>query len=192
MIAVIDYEAGNIRSVLNALARQGVEAQLTADHDVLRSADKVIFPGVGEASSAMRHLQAKGLDQLIPTLTQPLLGICVGLQLMCAHSEEGDTPGLGIFPVSVKRFPPEDKVPHIGWNNFSRAAGQLLQNIDPDEDMYYVHSYYAETGSDTCGLCDYILPFSATLERDNFFAVQFHPEKSGRPGARVIENFLKL
>lgn len=192
MIAVVNYEAGNIRSVMNALSRQGVEALLTDDHDDLKAADKVIFPGVGEAFTAMSHLKRKGLDRVIPTLRQPVLGICVGLQLMCARSEERNTTGMGIFPVSVLQFPPEDKVPHIGWNNFSKVGGSILQGISTAEDLYYVHSYYAELGEDTAATCDYIRPFSAVMERENFYGVQFHPEKSGSVGARVLKNFLKL
>lgn len=192
MIAVVNYEAGNIRSVMNAFARLEVEVHLTDDLQLLREADKVIFPGVGEAGTAMAQLRRKGLDVLIPSLEQPVLGICVGLQLLCAHSEEGDTEGLGVFPVNVRRFPPTGKVPHMGWNNVRPQASQLMAGIGDEQDFYFVHSYYAESGADTKATCDYMLPFSAVLEKDNFFAVQFHPEKSGPAGAQVLQNFLLL
>ncbi len=192
MIAILNYEAGNVRSVQNAFARLGVETLLTDDHKVIRQADKVIFPGVGEAGAARANLDAKGLDQLIPTLTQPVLAVCVGLQLLCERSEESDTPGLGIFPVEVRRFPPTDKVPHMGWNNCVTVGGRLFAGISPQDDLYFVHSYYAETGPHTTAQADYSVPFSAAMERDNFLAVQFHPEKSGPVGARLIQNFLDL
>jgi glutamine amidotransferase len=197
-IVIIKYNAGNIESVNNALLRLGVSAEITGDHDKIRKADKVIFPGVGEASTTMAFLKKEGLDKLIPELKQPVLGICLGLQLMCSHSEEGDTPCLGIFEEQVKRFIPEPgmefvtKVPHMGWN----SIGQLRSNIfDPSIDnqyVYFVHSYYAAVGEHTAAVSNYINPFSAALHRDNFYATQFHPEKSGTVGARILENFLKF
>ncbi|MBK8557435.1 MAG: imidazole glycerol phosphate synthase subunit HisH [Lewinellaceae bacterium] len=190
MIAIIQYNAGNVRSVQNALQRLGCESILTDDPERIKAADKVIFPGVGEASSAMRYLKDKNLDQLIVSLRQPVLGICLGLQLMCEHSEEGDTDCLGIFPTVVKKFPTEDIVPHMGWNNFESTKGPLLQGISIADDVYYVHSYFAATCADTAAVCHYILPFSAVLQKDNFFATQFHPEKSAAVGATILQNFL--
>lgn len=194
MIAILRYNAGNARSVSNALQRLGVEPVVTDDHDTLRAADKVIFPGVGEASSAMRHLRERGLDVLLKELTQPVLGICLGMQLMCAHSEENDTEGLGIFPNSVRRFPPRGKVPHTGWNGLSRILKPtpLFDGIAEHEDVYYVHSYYADIGDDTAAESHHILPFSAALQRGNVHGVQFHPEKSAATGAKVLANFLNL
>lgn len=192
MIAIVKYNAGNIRSVLNALARLGVEATLTDEPETLRQADKVIFPGVGEASSAMAYLREKGLDQVLTSLHQPFLGICLGLHLLCSHSEENDTPCLGIFPERVKLFPPTGKVPHIGWNNCTSLSAPLFSEIEPTADFYFVHSYFAETGPDTIATCDYLQPFSAALHRDNYYAVQFHPEKSAQPGAQLLQNFLAL
>ncbi len=193
MIAIVKYNAGNIRSVMNALHRLGVEALVTDDPELLREADKVIFPGVGEASSAMRYLRERELDQVLKNLHQPFLGICLGLQLMCKHSEEGDTECLGIFSENVKRFPTaKEKVPHMGWNNCVELKGPLFNRISSDDDFYFVHSYYAELGSQTTAECDYILPFSAALQQDNFHAVQFHPEKSADVGQQLIKNFLQL
>ena len=193
MIAIVKYNAGNIRSVMNALHRLGVEALVTDDPELLREADKVIFPGVGEASSAMRYLRERELDQVLKNLHQPFLGICLGLQLMCKHSEEGDTECLGIFTENVKRFPSgKEKVPHMGWNNCSTLKGPLFEGISTEDDFYFVHSYYAELGSQTTAECDYILPFSAALQQDNFHAVQFHPEKSADAGQQLIKNFLQL
>jgi imidazole glycerol-phosphate synthase subunit HisH len=192
MIAVIDYNAGNTRSVLNALHRLGAEGILTSDPEQIRSADRVIFPGVGEAGSAMRHLADREMDTLICSLVQPVLGICLGLQLMCSYSEEGDTKCLGIFKEKVLMFPPKDIVPHMGWNNFSEVKGPLFEHVSAGDNVYYVHSYYAETGPDTVASCDYILPFSAAMQRNNFYAVQFHPEKSAATGERILHNFLEL
>ncbi len=193
MIAIIDYKSGNVRSVANALKRLGAEAVITDDVEIIRSADKVIFPGVGEASSAMQQLQNKGLDSLIPTLTQPVLGICLGMQLLCTHSEEGNTAGLGVFPTKVKRFPAEKRVPHMGWNNLIATAESTLCNtVKAADDVYFVHSFYVECNAFTVAKSDYILPFSAALQRANFYAVQFHPEKSGEVGERILQNFLKL
>lgn len=193
MIVVVKYNAGNIRSVTNALRRLGVDAVVTDDPKQLREADKVIFPGVGEASSAMSYLRERGLDEVLKNLHQPFLGICLGLQLMCKHSEEGDTECLGIFSENVKRFPSaKEKVPHMGWNNCSELKKPLFKNISSQENFYFVHSYYAELGSQTIAQCDYILPFSAALQQDNFYAVQFHPEKSADVGQQLIKNFLQL
>ena len=193
MIAVVHYNAGNIRSVLNALSRLECEATLTADPDELRAADKVIFPGVGEAGSTMRHLRANGLDSVLRSLQQPFLGICLGLQLMCAHTEEGNTDGLGIFDVPVRKFPAQDKVPHVGWNDFTQVSGPLFKGLPPTDDMYFVHSYFAELNpSQTVAVTEYITPFSAALHRDNFYATQFHPEKSADAGEQLLRNFLAL
>ncbi len=192
MIAIVKYNAGNIRSLINALVRLGIEPLLTDDPDQLREAEKVIFPGVGEASSAMAYLRQRGLDQLLRSLKQPFLGICLGQQLMGSHSEEGDVACLGIFPEKIKKFPPLDKVPHIGWNNFEELKGPLFKGIEKTDDMYFVHSFYMEKGPDTIASTDYILPFSAAVHRENFYAVQFHPEKSAAVGQRLLSNFLEI
>jgi imidazole glycerol-phosphate synthase subunit HisH len=192
MIAIIRYNAGNIKSVRNALTRLGYESIITDDPTELNNADKVIFPGVGEASSAMKYLRERGLDNTIRSLRQPVLGICLGLQLMCRFSEEANTECLGIFDSDVRLFPPVDKIPHMGWNNFLTAKGDLFKDISPDEDVYYVHSYYAEISACTSATCEYILPFSASMTRDNFNATQFHPEKSAEVGEKILRNFLEL
>lgn len=192
MIAILKYNAGNTRSVQNAIQRLGYDCVVTEDKEILLKANKVIFPGVGEASSAMQYLRKNGLDQTIKSLKQPVLGICLGLQLMCKNSEEGDTEGLGIFDLSVKKFPPKNKVPHMGWNNFSSLKGKLFNGIETIDDVYFVHSYYAELSEETIATCDYILPFSAGLQKDNFYAVQFHAEKSGKIGEQILKNFLEL
>lgn len=192
MIAVIQYNAGNIRSVINALNRLGAESILTDSHAEIQNADKVIFPGVGEASSAMNYLRERQLDTLIKSLTQPFLGICLGLQLMCIHSEENNTEGLGIFKEKVKRFPPADKVPHMGWNNFSGMKGKLFDGVSAASDVYFVHSYYAECGTETAATTEYIVRFSSALQKNNFYAVQFHPEKSAAAGQTILKNFLSL
>jgi imidazole glycerol-phosphate synthase subunit HisH len=192
MIAIVKYNAGNIRSVENALHRLGAQYEITDSPAALHAADKVIFPGVGEASSAMAYLRERGLDQVIRELRKPFLGICLGLQLMCARSEEGDTDCLNIFPENVKKFPAGAKVPHMGWNDFTQVKGPLFEGIALEDDMYFVHSYYAEVGDDTVAITDYILPFSAALQRDNYYGVQFHPEKSAEAGQRLIQNFLAL
>ena len=192
MIAIIKYNAGNIRSVQNAVHKLGYPSIITNDSEQIRLADKVIFPGVGEASSAMKYLKAHGLDQLIPTLKQPVLGICLGLQLMCESSEEGNTECLGIFDSKVKKFPPKEIVPHMGWNDFSEIKGALMKGVKMKDDVYYVHSYYAEICSETIATCNYILPFSAALQKDNFYATQFHPEKSADVGSINLKNFLSL
>lgn len=192
MIALIDYGAGNIRSVQNALSRLGVESILTNRPEELRAADKIIFPGVGEASFAMKQLREKGLDVIIPTLTQPFLGICLGMQLLCTSSEEGETKALGIFDTTVKEFEPTLNVPHMGWNSCEISSSVLFEGISSNDDFYFVHSYYAELCADTSATCDYIQPFSAALQKDNFFGVQFHPEKSAEIGSKLIQNFLNL
>lgn len=192
MIAIIQYDAGNIKSVENAIVRLGYECCITNDTDKIRKADKVIFPGVGEASTAMKYLNEKDLVKLIPTLQQPVLGICLGLQLMCISSEEGNIQGFGIFNTVVKKFPPKEFVPHTGWNNSVQIEGKLFEGIQLKDDFVYMHSYYAEVCEQTNAICDYIFPFSAALQRDNFFAVQFHPEKSGLSGEKLLINFLKL
>lgn len=192
MIAVLKYNAGNIQSVQNALSRLGYESKVTDNPEEIISAEKFIIPGVGEARSAMRYLREKSLDKVIAGLKQPVLGICLGLQLMCTYSDEGDTKCLGIFDAVVKKFPPFDKVPHMGWNNFSALKGDLFKGISPDEDVYFVHSYYAELTDYTAAICDYVLPFSAAMHRDNFYAVQFHPEKSADTGIKILLNFLEL
>lgn len=193
-IAIIDYNAGNVQSVLFALERLGVDAVLTGDHDTIRSADKVIFPGVGEANTTMAYLRERALDELIRSLTQPVLGICLGMQLLCEHSEENDTPCLGVIPQQVVRFRPEkgEKVPHMGWNSIhSLKNGVFTPNLEGDY-VYFVHSYYAEVGPYTTATTDYILPFSSGLQKDNFYATQFHPEKSGKVGEAILKNFLEL
>lgn len=192
MIAIVKYNAGNIKSIMNALDRLDAEVILSDEPEVLRSASKIIFPGVGEASTAMKYLKEKQLDQLIKNLKQPFLGICLGQQLMCEYSEEGDTKCLGIFKERVKKFPPKGKVPHMGWNNFTEVKSPLFEGIDPSEDMYFVHSYYVEVGKDTIATTDYLIPFSSALQKDNFYAVQFHPEKSADAGQRLLKNFLEL
>jgi imidazole glycerol-phosphate synthase subunit HisH len=197
-IVIIKYNAGNIESVQNALNRLGVQAEITADPEKIKRADKVIFPGVGEASTTMAYLRKEGLDDLIISLTQPVLGICLGLQLMCSHSEEGDTTCLGIFDEPVKRFMPEPgqefitKVPHMGWNVISGLKSEIFSSELEQQYVYFVHSYYASVGEHTAATCNYIIPFSAALHKNNFYATQFHPEKSGSIGSKILENFLHL
>lgn len=192
MIAIIKYNAGNIRSVQNALTRLGYESTITDDANKILNADKVIFPGVGEASSAMNYLIERGLDKAILSIQQPMMGICLGLQLMCDYSEEGNTKCLGIFNTNVKKFSATDKVPHMGWNSFSDIKGSLFKDIFPSNDVYYVHSYYAEIIEQTVATCDYIKPFSAAMQNDNFYATQFHPEKSAEVGEQLLRNFCTL
>ncbi|MGN0053108.1 MAG: imidazole glycerol phosphate synthase subunit HisH [Alloprevotella sp.] len=194
-IAILKYNAGNIRSVDYALRRLGVEAEITADPERLRCADKVIFPGVGEAATTMEFLQRNGMDRLIKALRQPLLGICLGMQLMCRHSEEGDVDCLGIFDAEVKRFVPgsrQQKVPHMGWNTIGQTRSPLFAGFGKEEFAYFVHSFYVPVNEHTAAVTDYIHPFSAALHKDNFYATQFHPEKSGSVGERILKNFLEL
>ncbi|MGV9002440.1 imidazole glycerol phosphate synthase subunit HisH [Flavobacterium sp.] len=192
MIAIVKYNAGNIQSVKNAVERLGFSCIVTNDETILKSADKVIFPGVGEACSAMNYLKERKLDEIIKNLKQPVLGICLGQQLMCNFSEEGNTQCLGIFDVNVKKFEAKEKVPHMGWNNLSEIKSALFNRISPENDFYFVHSYYAEIGENTTSICDYIKPFSASMQKDNFYATQFHPEKSSKIGEQLLMNFLKL
>ena len=209
MIAIVNYDTGNIRSVTNALARIGcTDWVYTDDKRLLTTADKVILPGVGEASTAMAKLAERGLDTLIPTLTQPILGICVGTQLMCQSSEEGDVECMGIFRTRVRKFQPEkqldgklsivncqlsiEKVPHMGWNQITDLRTPLFNHIDEGAYIYYVHSYYPELCNDTIATSHYINAFGGALGRDNFFGTQFHPEKSGAVGAQILKNFLEL
>ena len=191
-IAIIDYGAGNVQSVLFALERLGFEGTVTNDWNTIKFADKVIFPGVGEASSAMKMLQESGLDVLIPTLKQPVLGICLGMQLMCKYSEEGNTNGLGIFDVNVVKFSQEVKVPQMGWNTIYNLKTPLFERIKENEFMYLVHSFYAPLSENTIATTNYELEYSTALQRDNFFGVQFHPEKSGIFGEQILKNFLNL
>ena len=192
MIAIIKYNAGNIASVENAVKRLGYSCKVTDDIDEIRQAEKVIFPGVGEAKSAMNYLYERGLDTVIKSLRQPTLGVCLGLQLMCNHSEEGETTCMGIFDADVKKFPPVDIVPHMGWNTLTLMESSLFNGFGKEDTVYFVHSYYAELCNQTIAQCDYILPFSAAMQRDNFYATQFHPEKSGSVGETILHNFLRL
>lgn len=192
MIAIVKYNAGNITSVKNAIERLGFSAVVTDDENLLKSAEKVIFPGVGEASSAMKYIKGKGLDKVIKNLKQPVLGICLGQQLMCQFSEEGNTECLGIFDANVKIFEPKLKVPHVGWNTISGLKSEIYNEISVEEDFYFVHSFYSEICSETTAVCDYIVPFSASMQKNNFYATQFHPEKSSSVGEQLLLNFLKL
>lgn len=192
MIAIVKYNAGNVKSVYNAVTRLGFEAIITDDFETLQNADKVIFPGVGEASSAMTYLKVKGLDKVIKNLKQPTLGICLGQQLMCAYSEEGNTDCLGIFPIQVKLFPSTEIVPHMGWNTIYDLKTPLFNDVQENSDIYYVHSFYCENSEYTIAKTDYILEYSAALNKDNFYATQFHPEKSAGIGEQILKNFLSL
>jgi glutamine amidotransferase len=194
-VAIVKYNAGNIYSVAHALKRLGINALVTADPNELAAADKVIFPGVGEAFTTMQYLRTHNLDKVICDLKQPVLGICLGMQLMCASSEEGNTDCLGIFDTSVKRFIPqrhEDKVPHMGWNTLSDVKSGLFSDQLADKFVYFVHSYYVPVNEHTIATTEYILPFSAAMHKDNFYATQFHPEKSGSVGEIILQNFLNL
>ena len=191
-LTIVNYGAGNIKSIQFAFQRLGFEAVLTNNPEEIIKSDKVIFPGVGEASTAMIKLKQSGLDQLIPTLKQPVLGICLGMQLMCNHTEEGNTPGLGIFDVNVKRFSNKVKVPQMGWNTISNLKSDLFKGIKEKEYMYLVHSYYAEQCDESIATSDYDLEYASALENDNFFGVQFHPEKSSKAGEQILKNFIEL
>ncbi|WP_027385354.1 imidazole glycerol phosphate synthase subunit HisH [Chryseobacterium gregarium] len=192
MVAIIKYNGGNVNSVQNALDRLKTKSIITNDPEVIKNADKVIFPGVGEASSTMKVLKERGLDLLIPALQQPVLGICLGMQLMCAGNEEGNTVGMGIFDIQVKKFPADHIVPHMGWNTLSDFKSNLFSDSKEEHDVYFVHSFYCELSEYTTSVCNYILPFSASLQKGNFHAMQFHPEKSGSTGSRLLHNFLNI
>lgn len=192
MIAILKYNAGNITSVKNAVERLGFPCVVTNDITILKTAEKVIFPGVGEARSAMQYLREKNLDVVIKNLKQPVLGICLGQQLMCQFSEENNTECLGIFDANVKKFEAKLKVPHMGWNTITHLNSELYKNIQAANDCYFVHSFYSEICEQSTAICNYIVPFSASLEKDNFYATQFHPEKSSKVGEQILLNFLKL
>ena len=196
MTAVIEYDAGNIRSVIHALERLDAgEVVLTSDPAAIRAAERVILPGVGDASVVLESLRRAGLADLVCGLTQPVLGICAGMQILCSHTEEGDVDGLGVFRTRVKRFRPDDpslKVPHMGWNNLQAMTGPLFEGLPEPAYAYFVHSFYAEPCEDTIALCTHGVQFSAALRRGNFFGTQFHPEKSGPAGAAILANFLKI
>ena len=194
-VVIIKYNAGNIFSVDYGLKRIGIEAEITGDINKIRNADKVIFPGVGEASTTMNYLREHQLDKLIVSLKQPVFGICIGMQLLCSHSEEGNTDCLGVFEEKVMKFSPQDavmKVPHMGWNTIQHKNNPLFKGLSQQDYVYYVHSYYATVGKDTVATTEYIHPFSAALQKDNFYAVQFHPEKSGAIGEKILKNFIEL
>lgn len=196
-IVIIKYNAGNIMSVDYALQRLDIKAEVTNDKEKILAADKVIFPGVGEASTTMKYLQERNLDTLLKSLKQPVLGICLGMQLMCSYSEENDTPCIGIFEEKVKRFIPKSgeenltKVPHMGWNEISGLKSPLFDESLEDQYVYFVHSYYATLGEHTAARCEYIIPFSASMHKENFYATQFHPEKSGTVGTKILKNFIE-
>ena len=194
-VAIIKYNAGNIYSVVNAVKRLGITPEVTDSAEDIMKADRVLFPGQGEAKSTMAYLRDHHLDDLIRNLKQPVLGICIGQQLMCRHSEEGNVDCLGIFDTDVKKFQPsrhEDKVPHMGWNTLENLSGPLFQDLNEKDFVYFVHSYYVPVTPYTTATTNYIVPFSASLQKDNFFATQFHPEKSGKTGERILTNFLNL
>ena len=193
-VAIVKYNAGNIYSVVNALRRMGIEPLLTDDAEQLKKADRVLFPGQGEARGAMEYLKARRLDEVIRDLRQPVFGICVGQQLLCRHSEEGNVDCIGIFDAEVKRFQPErheDKVPCMGWNRLYDTRSPLMEGIE-DSYVYFVHSYYVPLCEETIATADYILPYSASMHKDNFYACQFHPEKSGKVGERILKNFMEI
>ncbi len=191
-IVIIDYGAGNVQSVKYAFDRLGYDSEITDDYDKIKAADKVIFPGVGEASSAMNALKIKNLDRLIPNLKQPVLGICLGMQMMCKFSEEGNTKGMGIFDLNVKRFPEGLKVPQIGWNQMKSLKTSLFKGISEKEYMYLVHSFYVENNKDAIAVSSYGLKYATAIHKNNFYGVQFHPEKSSIAGETLLNNFLKM
>lgn len=192
-VAIVKYNAGNVRSVENALKRFGIDPIVTDRPEVLKSADKVIFPGVGEASSAMRYLSENGLDAAIRSLKQPVLAVCLGMQLLCSASDENNTECLGILPYKVRRFPSVGlKVPHMGWNNVSGFNSPIFEGVAEEERLYFVHGYFVETGVHTIATANYGTDFSAAIGYENFYGVQFHPEKSAAVGARILENFLRI
>ena len=194
-VAIVKYNAGNVYSVVNALRRMGIEPLLTDDAEALRKADRVLFPGQGHAGEAMDYLRARRLDKVIRDLKQPVFGICVGQQLLCKHSEEGDVDCIGIFNAEVKRFLPQrhaDKVPCMGWNALNDLKSPLFEGLASDPYVYFVHSYYVPVCAETIATADYILPYSASMHKDNFYTCQVHPEKSGKVGERILENFLQL
>lgn len=194
-VAIVKYNAGNIYSVVNALKRLGINPQLTDDAEQLMKADKVLFPGQGHARETMEYLKARRLDEVIRSLKQPVFGICVGQQLLCRHSEEGNVDCIGIFDADVKRFQPEkheDKVPCMGWNQLYNLKSPLYQGLNEGDYVYFVHSFYVPVCTDTIAMSDYILPYSASMHKDNFYTCQFHPEKSGKVGERILKNFLEL
>jgi glutamine amidotransferase len=193
-IAIIKYNAGNVASVMYALDRIGQKYQWTDDEEQIKNADKVIFPGVGEASTAMAYLKGKGLDTLIKGLKQPVLATCIGMQLLCKHSEEGNTDCIGVFDVEVKKFVSKDlKIPHVGWNSITaKGDNPLMKGLKEEEFVYFVHSFYAPVNAYTTAVCEYVQPFSAMLHKDNFYAAQFHAEISGKAGEQILKNFLAL
>ncbi len=191
-VVIVKYNAGNTRSMWHALQRLGVQAQISDEEQVLRAADRVIFPGVGEASTAMRYLRRTGLDRVLAEVQQPFLGVCLGLQLLGAFSEENNTECLGVFDFSAKKFPAGAKVPHMGWNALQFDGHPLFAGVQPGAHVYFVHSYYVPVVAETIATSEYQFPFSAAVARDNFFAVQFHPEKSGATGERILRNFLEI
>ena len=194
-VAIVKYNAGNVYSVVNALRRMGIDPLLTDDAEALRKADRVFFPGQGHAGEAMDYLKARKLDEVIRDLKQPVFGICVGQQLLCKHSEEGDTDCIGIFDAEVKRFQPknhEDKVPCMGWNQLYNIKSPLFNGLDDGDYVYFVHSFFVPVCAETIATADYVLPYSASMQKDNFYTCQFHPEKSGKVGERILKNFLEL
>jgi glutamine amidotransferase len=191
-LVILNYGAGNIQSIMFAIERLGFKAVLSNNPEEIKAADKVIFPGVGEASSAMKKLKESGLDKLIPQLKQPVLGICLGMQLMCAYSEEGNTEGLGIFDVNVIKFSSKVKVPQMGWNTIYNLKSEIFNGISENEFMYMVHSYYVPNSENSIATTNYEVPFSSALQINNFYGVQFHPEKSGKLGEQILSNFLKI
>ena len=191
-IVLVDYNAGNVQSVCNAFRRLGVELVVTNDHEIIKAAEKVIFPGVAEASTTMAFLRESGLDKVLRELKQPFLGICLGMHVLCATSEEADTDCFGVYDIDIKRFQNVRKVPHMGWNSLSELNSPLFKGVNAGEFVYFVHSFYAEINEYTIATCDYGSPFSAAIQKDNFYGVQFHPEKSSDVGSKILQNFLDL